>query len=198
VTDGSMLTDILTRWWIPAARGVVAILFGIGAWLWPGLTLGILVTLFGAFALVDGLLAAINGVRSRWWSMLALGLVGIAAGVFTFFFPRITTLILLYTIAVWAIGRGVMEIVAAIRLRKEMTGESLLMLAGLASVVFGGLVLAFPRAGALSLVWVIGGYSLVIGVLSIGLALKMRREAGRGDTLTSPRGWPSPPRAPTR
>jgi uncharacterized membrane protein HdeD (DUF308 family) len=180
VSDGSLLRDVLTRWWIPAVRGVVAILFGIAAWLWPRSTLGILVTLFGAFALVDGALAALNGLRSRWWPMLALGLLGIAVGVFTFLRPRITVLILLYTLAAWAIGRGVMEIAAAIRLRKEMTGEWLLMLAGFASIVFGGLVIAFPRAGALSLVWVIGGYALVVGVLSLGLALKMRREAGRG------------------
>lgn len=172
-----MLIGIVGNWWMLALRGLFAVLFAVCAFIWPGLTLGVLVLLWGAFALVDGVLAIVVGARTRWWSLVVVGLVGVAAGVFTLFQPGITALALLMVIAVWAILRGTFEIAAAIRLRRELTNEWMLILSGAASLLFGVLVLLFPGAGALSVVWLIGAYALVVGALLLGLAFRLREMA---------------------
>ena len=169
-----ILGGISSNWWILALRGIFAVLFGICAFLWPGLTLGVLVILWGAFALTDGVVAVVAGARTRWWSLLILGLVGIVAGLIALFQPAITALALLVVIAAWAIVRGAFEIAAAIRLRKELSNEWLLILGGLASILFGILVLLFPGAGALSVVWIIGIYAFATGVLLLVLAFRLR------------------------
>jgi uncharacterized membrane protein HdeD (DUF308 family) len=137
------MIDTLSRyWWLLAIRGVAAILFGIAAFLWPAITLAVLVLLFGAYSLVDGIFAVIAGIatrkeQERWWMMILEGLAGIVIGVITFLYPGITALILLYFIAAWSIVTGAFEVAAAIRLRKEIEGEWLLGLAGFASILFG-------------------------------------------------------------
>ena len=110
-----------------------------------------------------------------WWLLLLEGLVGIGIGLLTFFAPGITALALLFYIAIWAIATGILEIAAAIRLRKEIDNEWLLLLAGLASVVFGVLLAMQPAAGALALLWLIGSYAIVFGVLLLVLAFKIRK-----------------------
>ena len=162
-----------------AIRGVAAILFGIAAFVWPGITLAALVLLFGAYALVDGIFAVIAGVaarreQERWWMMILEGVAGIVIGVLTFLYPGITALVLLYFIAAWSIVTGAFEIAAAIRLRKEIEGEWLLGLAGLASVIFGVLLVVLPGPGALALIWLIGSYAIVFGVLLLALAFRLR------------------------
>ncbi len=174
------LVSILFRnWWLLLLRGIAAIVFGIVTWLMPGISLAVLVLLFGAYALVDGILAvwmAITGrgAHEHWWALLLWGLVGIGAGILTFLAPQITALVLLFYIAIWAIATGVLEITAAIRLRREVPGEWVLVLAGLASVAFGVLLVARPEAGALALLWLIASYAIVFGVLLVILSLKAR------------------------
>jgi len=174
-----MLNLMTQNWWMLAIRGLVAVLFGIAAFLWPGITLWVLVALFGAYALVDGIFALFAAFtrdveRRRWWALLFEGLVGIAVGVLTFIWPGLTAFGLLYLIAFWAIVTGVLEIITAVRLRHEIRDEWLMALIGVLSIVFGFLLVAFPLAGALSVVWIIGAYALAAGVVMIALAFKLR------------------------
>jgi len=175
------LASILTRsWWLLLLRGIAAIVFGVLTWFQPGLSLAVLVLLFGAYTMADGILgvwAAIAGRNDHeyWWVLLLGGLLGIGVGIITFLAPGVTALALLFYIAIWAIATGVLQIAAAIRLRKEITGEWVLVLAGLASVVFGVLLMAQPGAGALAVLWLIASYAIVFGVLLVILAFKARR-----------------------
>jgi uncharacterized membrane protein HdeD (DUF308 family) len=178
--EAAMLANILSRyWWMTLLRGVVWILFGLVVFAQPGISLVALTFMFGAFALVDGiatLVTAIGGRRENenWWVLLLVGFCGVAAGIVTFLAPGITALALLFFIATWAIATGVLEIVAAIRLRKEIRGEFWLALAGALSVAFGVLLIANPGAGALSVLWLIGFYAIVFGLSLILLSLKVR------------------------
>jgi uncharacterized membrane protein HdeD (DUF308 family) len=171
--------DTLARsWWVIALRGVAGILFGLATFFWPEISLTALVLIFGAYALVDGVLALATAIRrrgkDRWWLFLLEGLAGIAAGALTFLWPDITAIALLYVIAAWALVTGGFEIAAAIRLRKVIRREWLLALIGLASVALGILLILFPGPGALALVLWIGAYALVTGVLLVALGLRLR------------------------
>jgi uncharacterized membrane protein HdeD (DUF308 family) len=174
------LAHILSRnWWKLLLRGLAAIAFGILAWLLPGISLAALVLLFGIFVLADGILGVWMAIAGRkeyedWWVLLLWGLVGIGAGMLTFVAPGITELALLFFIAVWAIATGILEIVAAIRLRREIKGEWMLILGGLLSVMFGVLLMAQPGAGALALIWMIGTYAVLFGIILGILAFKTR------------------------
>jgi uncharacterized membrane protein HdeD (DUF308 family) len=165
-------------WWLLALRGLLGIAFGIAALAWPGLTLIVLVALFGAYALIDGLVAILSVLRhqerGRWLVVLVEGLLGVAAGVVAFTVPGITAVALVLVIGAWAVLTGIMEIAAAIRLRREMENEWLLGLAGILSLVFGAAVIVFPGAGAIALVTLIGAYSIVFGVLMLLLGLQLR------------------------
>ncbi len=171
---------MLTRhWWMVALRGVLAILFGLATFPWPALSLAALVLLFGAYALVDGAFAVVLGIRAhgqreRWWALVLEGLIGMAVGGSTFIWPAITALTLLYLIAFWAIVTGAFEIGAAIRLRKLIEGEWLLGISGALSVLFGLLLVVMPGAGALAVLWLIGFYAIIFGVLLIGLGFRLR------------------------
>jgi uncharacterized membrane protein HdeD (DUF308 family) len=170
------MSELVRYWWTVALRGLFAVLFGLMAFIWPGLTLATLVILFGAYSFVDGVFALFAAVqhRDRFWALLIEGIAGIAAGIVTLFMPGITAIALLYVIAAWAIVTGVFEIIAAVRLRKVLQGEALLILSGIASIVFGGLLLFRPGAGALAMAWIIGSYALVFGVLLIALGFRLR------------------------
>jgi len=165
-------------WWLVLLRGIFAILFGLLAFVWPGLTLVALVLLYGIYAMADGAVAlyaalAGGGPVSRWWLLFA-GLLGLAVGVITLAWPGITALALLVCIAVWALVRGVFEIVSAIQLRKVIDNEWWLVASGVLSVLFGLVVLMAPGAGAIALVWVIGAYSIAFGCLLVALALRLK------------------------
>jgi uncharacterized membrane protein HdeD (DUF308 family) len=172
--------EILSRnWGWVVLRGVAAILFGVLAAFQPGITLAALVLLFGAYALVDGVgmvawVIANHRDEPHWVSLIVGGLLGIAAGVLTFFWPAMTTVALLFVIATWAMVTGIAAIVAAIQLRKEIVGEWRLVLSGLLSVAFGVIMLAAPAVGALAMVLWIGGYAVVSGVLLIALGMRLR------------------------
>lgn len=177
-----MMQVLARNWWALALRGLFAILFGVAAFAWPNLTLAALVILFGAYALVDGVFALVAAVRAaeaheRWWLFVLEGLAGIVVGIITFIWPGITALVLLYLIAWWALITGVFEIAAAIRLRKQIRQEWTLVLGGLASVVFGLLLFYRPGAGALAVVWLIGTYALIFGVLFLMLGFRLRGHA---------------------
>jgi uncharacterized membrane protein HdeD (DUF308 family) len=170
-------------WWLVLLRGVAGIVFGILAFVWPGLTLAVLILLYGAYALIDGifaLMAAFTGGPKpvpTWW-LVVIGLCGVAAGLVTFFWPGVTALVLIFFIGGWAIAHGIFEIVGAIKLRNEIDNEWWLILAGALSVIFGLIVLIAPGAGALALVWIIGIYSLAFGILLVGLSLRLRKHVG--------------------
>jgi uncharacterized membrane protein HdeD (DUF308 family) len=170
----SLLNAFANHWWVLLLRGIAAVLFGVLAFVWPGLTLVVLVFLFGAYALVDGVTALFVGGRARAWWMVFAGVLGIIAGVLTFIFPGITALSLHIIIASWAIARGLFEIVAAIQLRKELTNEWLLILGGVFSIIFGVLLVLNPAAGALTMVWLIGTFTLVFGIMMIVLSFRLR------------------------
>ena len=179
------LAGLVSRyWWVIALRGAVAILFGVLAFAWPGVTLQALVLLFGAYAVVDGAVAIIVGIkeygeRERWWATLLGGLVSLAAGIVTFMMPGLTALTLLTLIAIWAVMRGIFEIVAAIRLRKEIEGEWLMALSGALSIAFGLYLFAFPGSGAVAVVWWIGAYAVAIGLMLVVLGFRARGMAHR-------------------
>lgn len=177
---GALASALLPRWWMLVVRGIAAILFGAIALTLPQLSLFALVTLWGAYAIVDGLfavmLAAVRGrAGSSWGWWLFEGLVGIGAGVATFAWPAMTALVLLSVIAVWAVLTGIAEISVAIYLRREIRGEWLLATSGALSIAFGVLLFARPAAGALAVVGVIGAYAIVFGTLLIGLGVQLYR-----------------------
>jgi uncharacterized membrane protein HdeD (DUF308 family) len=171
---------ILARgWWQILLRGLVAIAFGVLTWMQPAISLSALVLLFGAFSLADGVLMLWTAVAGRkehenWGLLLLGGLVGIGIGVLTLFAPGVTALALLFYIAIWAITTGVLEIAAAIRLRKELQGEWLLILGGLASVAFGVMLIGNPGAGALAVLWLIAAYAVFIGLILVMLSFRVK------------------------
>jgi uncharacterized membrane protein HdeD (DUF308 family) len=177
--DMTMLEKISRNWWMFALRGLAAVIFGALALIWPGQALQSLVLVFGAYALVDGIFAIFAGIASyryfeRWWAVLLEGVMGVVIGLLTFFWPNITALVLVYFIAAWALITGIFEIVAAIQLRRVITGEWMLILGGLLSILFGVSLFAFPGAGAVSLVWMIGIYAIVFGISEIIFAFRLR------------------------
>ena len=174
-----MLHALAKNWWLLLLRGIASIIFGVLAFAWPGLTLVTLVLFYGAFALVDGVIALVaafsGGAKPlpTWW-LVIVGLLGIAAGIVTFVMPGITALLLIIFIGAWALVHGIFEIIGAIQLRKEIDNEWMLILSGVVSVLFGLIVLIAPGAGALGLVWVIAAYSIVFGISFVALAFRLK------------------------
>jgi uncharacterized membrane protein HdeD (DUF308 family) len=171
-----MLSAVAGRvWWTLVLRGVVAVLFGLAALFWPGKTLFVLILFFGAYTLVDGVFAIVGGIMdsSRRWLLLIEGVLGVVAGLILLARPGLGALVLLYVIAFWAIVTGVMEILAAISLRREIDNEWLMILGGGISVLFGVILAVLPGAGLLSLTWLIGAFALIFGVAFIVLGFRV-------------------------
>jgi uncharacterized membrane protein HdeD (DUF308 family) len=185
------LGSVLSRnWWLMLLRGLAAIGFGILVITKPQISLQVLVYLFGVYALVEGILGVAVAISGRnqidsWGVLLLWGLLGVAVGILAFMKPDLTALALLFYIALWAIATGVLEIAAAIRLREVLSNEWLLILAGLVSVAFGVWLVARPDAGALAVLWAIGIYAIVFGVLVVLFAFKIRSYVGKVTSYVS-------------
>lgn len=180
-----MFANILSRfWWMSLLRGVLWIVFGVLLYRQPAISIAALTFLFGLFVLADGIGNAVTAIAGRgqhedWWLLLLTGLLGIGVGLLSLYNPLLTALALLFYIAIWAVATGVLQVVAAIRLRKEIQGEFWLVLGGLASIAFGVLAMLNPVAGKLTVLWLISIFSIVYGIALIALALKARSFAGR-------------------
>jgi uncharacterized membrane protein HdeD (DUF308 family) len=188
------MTSTLTRHWgLLLLRGILAILFGVLVFFWPSIAWILVVASFAAFALLDGVLAITAAVvghppRKQWWAFMLEGVLGISAAVVTIAWPGITQWMLLCIIAYWAIATGVFEIIAAIRLRKEIQGEWLLGQAGILSVLFGVAILIMPVAGALAIAWWIAAYNIAFGILLVALSFRLRPSNAAVPSHTTIRG----------
>lgn len=188
-------TEMLSRyWWLLLLRGVLAILFGIGAFVWPGLTLATLVMLFAAYAFVDGVFDVVHALGYRreiehWGLLLLEGILGIVFGVLAFRAPELTTaiggVIIAMYIAAWAMITGGLRIAMAVKLRKEIEGEWLLGLSGAVSILFGIMIMARPANGALAVIFMIGAWAIFVGVTLVALAFKARQFAHRVTTAAA-------------
>jgi uncharacterized membrane protein HdeD (DUF308 family) len=174
----SSADTLSANWWAVVLRGVAAMVFGILTLFSPGLTLATLILLFGVYAFADGVLAIAAAIRrrseERWWMLLLAGIAGIVVALIALAMPGITAIALIYVIAVRAIIVGALEITAAVRLRKVIDGEWMMALAGIASILFGVLILGYPASGALAVLLWIGTYSIIIGAVLIGLGFRLR------------------------
>jgi len=174
-----MIESLKRHWWVPVIRGIAAIVFGIIAFVYPGLTVATLVLFFGAWVLIDGLFRVVGAIGHRasdpdWGWHIVIGIVGIIVGLLTFHAPQITALALIIYIAAWALMIGATEIAFAIKLRREIKGEWFLILMGLASIVFAILLLWNPIAGAAAVIWLIAWYAVVLGILAIFFGFRLR------------------------
>jgi uncharacterized membrane protein HdeD (DUF308 family) len=159
--------------WIRIADGVIAILFGLAILFWPGITIGVLILLWGIYALVFGIVHLVRmfgamGARHRWWVHLILGILSLGAGLFVFVYPGMTAVLLLFVIAAWAVGIGIMEIIASLS-----GGGFLMAITGVISILFAFVLLANPVSGALALIIVIGLFSIVRGIITLVGALRL-------------------------
>lgn len=167
-------------WWAFALRGLVAILFGLTAFIVPGITLAILLGLFAAYMTIDGIVAIIAAVRairehSSFWPLLLEGIADLAAAVIALIWPGLTLLALLYLSGAWAIVSGIFLIVGAVRMHDHVQGRWLLVLSGIFSVIWGVLLFIWPIAGLLVLTWWIGAYAIVFGVMLMAMGFRLRR-----------------------
>jgi uncharacterized membrane protein HdeD (DUF308 family) len=175
-----MNETLLRHWWMLALRGGIAIAFGLLALLLPGMTLLWLVALFAAYALFGGAVWTFGAIHNRkvdddWWVLLVAGLAGIGAGLISLVHPALTAMVLILLIGANALVTGVLDIVLAVRLRRRIHGELLLILSGVTSIVFGAIVFLYPLgAGALALVWLVGMYAIATGLLLLALAVRVR------------------------
>lgn len=177
----ALMQSAFTRaWWVLVIRGLFGIMLGVFAFLQPFTTMHALIVLFGAYAIIDGLFAAGASIRAaehhmRWWPLLLEGLIGLAAGIFALVMPGVTAIVLVAVAGVWAVMTGVLEIMTAIRLRRHLHNEWLLVVAGALSIIFGFAIVTFPVAGAVWFVLLIGSYALIFGVMFVMLGLRMRQ-----------------------
>lgn len=186
-----MESFFVRSWWVPALRGLAGIVFGVLALSWPRLTLLTLILMFAAYALVAGCASVAGAIRHRrteddWWVALLLGLVSIGAGVVSVMNPAVTALVLVLVMGANALVSGVLDIFAAVRLRRLIEGEWLLVLSGLASVAFGAIVFLVPGAGALALVWLVSLYAIATGTLLLALSVRMRAHGAARMPARSP------------
>jgi len=176
------MLEMLSRyWWAFIVRGVLAIALGVMVYAWPAITLAALIIVFGVYAFADGVFLLVKAIgswkaREDRWVLLLEGLLGIGIGAMTFFAPDVTAIGLLFYVASWSLATGVLEIVGAIRLRKEIAGEFWWILSGVVSILFAIFLMMFPGAGILGLVWLLGIFAIAFGVVLIALGIRIRAQ----------------------
>ncbi len=185
-----MFVDLARNWWVLLIRGILAVIFGIIALINPAVTLAVLVLYIGAWYLVDGIFSIITSLTAPkgyrgWVWLLVSGVSGVIIGLITFFMPGVTAVVLLYYVIAWLVVTGVMQVIAGIRLRKEISGEFFLITGGILSVLLGLYFLVNPGAGALAFIWLIGAYALVFGVVMMITAFRLRSWRGGGGRTTA-------------
>lgn len=176
----SLASSVQQGWWLFLLRGLAAIIFGVLALAWPGLTLFVLIISFGIWIIFDGVVEIWNGFTNReghdrWWVDILLGLAGIIAGILIISLPGITAVVAMYYIGAWMVITGILQVFYAIKLREEISGEWFLILTGLLSVVLGIIFFIFPGSGAVSLVWLIAIYAIVFGIILIVFSFRARK-----------------------
>ena len=171
---GTLLDDLSKKWWALLLRGICAILFGLLAFAMPGLTVATLVMVYGIYAIFDGIFAIWTGATSRAWGLLLSGVISLLAGIYMFAAPVGAAAILIYVIAFWAILRGIMEIISAIQVRKLIENEWMLILGGVLSILFGVVLFSSPAAGAIGMIWLIGAFAILYGIVMIILAFRLK------------------------
>ena len=174
------MMNLARNWWLVALRGLLAIVFGAAAFIWPGLTWLVLILMFGVYAILDGIFAMVSGVvqsrySPRWWVFLVEGFISLMAGVIVLAQPGLAGLALVFVIAVWAVLTGLLEVIAAIRLRREIRDEWMLGFGGFLSIMLGLLMLLQPGAGGLVITLMVGAYALIFGILMVALSFRLRR-----------------------
>ena len=179
-----MLSMLSENWWVLALRGLLAVLFGFAALVLPLGNLEAVGRLFGVYAILEGALVVLIGMRGTLYrgAFLSEGAFGIVAGLVALAWPGVTALVLLYVVAIWAILSGIAEMIAAVALRREIEGEWVLFLVGVLSVVLGVAMAVLPSVGVLSLIWLVGLYALAVGVAMIVLAFRVRDVRRRGSS----------------
>ena len=182
---GLLIVDAKRAWPLVATRGVLAVLFGLLTLVWPAVTILALAIVFGVYAIVDGVGAIWNATRrgedgAHRVAYVVLGVLGVVAGLVALVWPHITVLALGLLVGVWALVTGISEIAAAVRLRRQITGEFFLIIAGALSALAGLLILVHPIAGVFGIALLIGVYALIYGVLLLVLAFRLRRHATAG------------------
>ena len=174
-----MLEGLRRYWWAFLVRGLLAIVFGVLIYAWPSIPLAMLIIVFGVYAVADGSFLVVKAT-GNWaalddrWLLLLEGVIGVGIGVITLFVPGVTAIVLLFYIAAWSLSTGFLEIAGAIRVRREIKGELWWILTGVASIVFAILLLVFPGVGILSILWLLGVYAIVFGVLLVALGIRVR------------------------
>ena len=184
----AMNAVLAANWWAVLLRGIAAILFGLAAFVLPGATILSLVLIFAAFSLVDGLFAIVAAIRgasagARWGALLVHGILGVAIGVGAFIWPGITVLAFMLLMAAWALVSGVTMLMSAAKLHATH-GRGWLIFGGIASLLFGVLLVISPLIGAFVLTWWIGAYALLFGIIAVMLAFRLKRHQGRHPTAT--------------
>lgn len=174
-----MLEQVTSRWWLLLVRGIVAVVFAVAAIAWPQITLTALVVLFGVYALIDGIFAIGAALSpfggSRWWALLIEGILGLIVAFYVFTQPALSDLAFVYAVGFWSVFTGILEIVAGIQLRDIIENEWMYGLAGIVSIVFGVLVVRYPQAGAVGVVWLFAYYAFFFGILEIALSYRLQR-----------------------
>ncbi|WP_304453146.1 HdeD family acid-resistance protein [Nocardiopsis sp. YSL2] len=189
---GDMLGELSRNWWLVLLRGIAAIVFGVLALIWPGLTLVALAVVFGVYALVDAGALAYAAYRSAPGSRAGLVVQAVASaliGLIALIWPLVAVAALIFVIGVWAILTGVAEIVTAVRMRAHITSEWLLIFVGALSIVFGLLLWFWPLEGARWIIFVVGVYAIIFGAV---LAVAGFRLRGAAEAFAPPgeRGHP--------